>query len=164
MSELGIPIPESHDDPAKWPFKWATYEDARGWVTRIRAEGSHEGKGIAKEIGVSWSSIKRGVVWYLISTGQYDPDSWLAYRKRQRADGRARFRERMAQRDEEKKRVVEEIARARAGLLEQRTAREHAEGRAPQVANSYSDDSLRRARRSELQRRLNAKNRPRAGF
>lgn len=164
MSEYGVPIPEPYDDPANWPYRWCSYEDVRGWVSRIRAEGSHEGKVIAQDVGVSWPSIKRAVRWYLISVQEYDPDSWLAHQRRQKAEARKWFLDKMAERDQETKRVGTEIVQARAGLAVERVALEEAEARAPHVAGSHSDDSAKRERRRDLQRKLNAKNRSRASF
>jgi hypothetical protein len=154
--EHGIPIPAPYDDPANWPFRWCEYEDASGWVSRIRAEGSHEGKVIAQEAGVSWPTLKRAVRWYLISTGQYDPDSWLTYQRKRKAEARRWFLDKMSERDQEAKRVGAEIRQARETLSEERSAREDISAH---VANSYADDSERKERRRELQRKLNAKSR-----
>ena len=152
----GAPIPPPYDDPSRWPFRrWCSYEDARGWATRIRTEGSHEGKEIAKEVGKSWSSIKRAVRWYLISVQEYEPDTWLAHERRRKAEGRRYFLELMAKRDEENGRTNREIKQARATIARERATRDED----LHIAGSYSEDSDRRERRRELQRKLNQKNR-----
>jgi hypothetical protein len=166
-AEYGVPIPEPYDDPNNWPFRWCTYEQARGFVSRIRAEGSGEGKVIADELGVSWPSVKRAVRWYLIATGQYDPSSWLEYQRRRKAEARRWFLDKMAAREQETKRANAEIAQARSRLLEQRATLDEAEARATDslhIASSLVDDSAKKARTREQQRRLHAKNRARAGF
>jgi hypothetical protein len=158
MSEYGVPIPEPYNDPGNWPFRWCAYEDARGWVTRIRAEGSHEGKVIAQEVGVSWPTLKRAVRWFLISTGQYDPDSWLAYQRQRKAEARRRFLDRMTERHLKMKDERREIEQGRLGLAEQREKAEEA----LHVSTPRSEDP--KARRRELQRKLNVRNRARASF
>jgi hypothetical protein len=147
MAQPGIPIPPPYDDPANWPYRWCSYEDARGFVTRIRAEGSREGKGIAQERGVSPRTVRRAVRWYLISTGQYDPDTWLAYERQRKARVRKWFLDLMTEYHTRETKENIEIAERRAVSLGEREARERA-----------SQDSLdSQARRKELQRKLNAK-------
>jgi dTDP-4-dehydrorhamnose 3,5-epimerase-like enzyme len=155
MEQYGAPVPPPYDDPENWPFKWCSFDDARGWVTRIRSAGSHEGKLIAKEIGKSWSSVKRAVRWYLVSVGEYEPDTWLAYERRRKAEGRRYFLELMAKRDEENGLTNQEIKQARATIAHERATRDED----LHIASSYSEDSDRRERRRELQRKLNQKNR-----
>jgi hypothetical protein len=161
MNEPGMVIPPPYDDPANWPYRLCTYEDARGWLTRIR--NGDTAKAIAKETGISFSSVRRAVVWYLHSIGQYDPESWFAYKHERRAEGRRWWRAKMDQRDQEQERVGAEIRQARERSQAEREARERAEGEL-HIASSYSDDSARRERRRQLQRALNAKKRPQAGF
>ena len=151
----GAPIPPPYDDSENWPFKWASYQQAGGWVTRIRTAGSHEGKVIAQEVGKSWSSVKRAVRWYLISVGEYEPESWCAYERRRKAEGRRYFLELMAKRDQENGKVNKEIKQARAVIASERPTRD--EGL--HIATSYSEDSEKKERRRELQRKLNARNR-----
>lgn len=150
MNEPGIPIPEPYDDPANWPFKWCSYEEARGFVTRVRAEGSKEAHGIAAECGVHVQSIRRAMVWYLLSTGQYAPQEWFAYQRQRKAESRRKFLERMAERDRVQYRAQAKQRNARAQLAQER---------ALHIASSYSEAEERTQRRRELQRRLNAKNR-----
>lgn len=158
--DYGAPVPPPYDDPQNWPFKWCQYGDARGWVTRIRSAGSHEGKLIAKEIDKSWSSVKRAVRWYLVSVGEYEPESWCAYERRRKAESRRWFLEKMAERDLQEKTAHEQIRRARSVVAAERATRDED----LHIASSYTEDSDRQERRRELQRKLNAKNRARAGL
>jgi hypothetical protein len=162
MIDAGVPIPPPYDDPANWPFRWCSYDEARGFTLRIQVEGPREGKGVAEEYGVHRRTISRAVRWFCLSTQQYDPETYFAGVRRRKAETRKWWRDKMDARDQETKRVNAEVAQARAALLEQRLAAEEAEARAPHIAHSYSDDSARRERRRELQRKLNERNRRRA--
>jgi hypothetical protein len=157
--EYGAPIPPPYDDPANWPYRWATYEQARGFVTRIRAEGSHEGKLIAKECGVSWPTLKRAVRWYLISTQQYEPDQWLAYQRQRKAEARRQFLDLMTQRHLKMKDERKQIEQGRGALAAHHTTLDQAD-RDVHIARPRDTSERRR----ELQRKLHAKNRPRAAL
>jgi hypothetical protein len=151
MSEYGIPIPEPYDDPANWPYRWCSYDDARGFVTRIRAEGSREGKAIAQERGVDPRTVSRAVAWFLKSTGQYDPETWKRYQQQRKAEARRWFLDTMSEHYAKVAQENVELAERRATLLGEREARERA-----------SQDLLDSAqRRKELQRKLNVRNRAR---
>src|SRR5262245_34644176 len=113
MSQYGLPIPDGYGRE-DWPYKWCTYEEARGFVSRIRAEGSGEAKTIAEEFGVSRASIKRAVRQYLIATQQYEPAEWLRYQRRLKAEARRRFLDRMAERDRKRAEDNALIAQGRA--------------------------------------------------
>lgn len=156
-------------DPSEWPWPHvAPYEAARGWTTRLRAEGSREGKAIARELGVSWSTFKRMLVWYLVSVGEYRPREWLQRQRERRAESRRRLiayaseRDRktkadhqalaldVAHRDDPLRRALAE--RARVEALE-------AEGAAlaePHVSQSRHSLQDEKERRRRAQRRLNA--------
>ena len=136
--EYGAPIPEPYDDPGNWPFRWCDYSDARGWVTRLRSAGSREGKLIAKEVGVSARSVRRAVRWYLLSVGEYEPDSWLAYERKRKAEGRRYFLELMAKRDELDRNVSQQTRGAGHAHHERATRDEDLH-----IATSYSEDSDR---------------------
>jgi hypothetical protein len=162
MSQYGAPIPDGYE-PEDWPHRWCSYEQARGFVTRIRAEGSGEGKVIAEEYGVSRRSVTRAVRWYLISTQQYEPDQWFRFQRERKAEKRRWFLDKMAARDQEFQRANAQIKQARETLNEERATLERAE-RATHTASSYSEDSARKEHQREVQRKLNAKNRARAGL
>jgi hypothetical protein len=159
MSQYGAPIPDGYDRE-DWPFRWCSYDEARGFVTRIRAEGSGEAKAIAEEYGVSRSSIKRAVRQYLVATQQYEPAEWLRFQRRRKAEARRRFLERMAERDRKRAEDNALIAQGRATLAAEREAL--GEGGSLHIASSPADEETRKERRRELQRKLHAKNRARA--
>jgi hypothetical protein len=160
MSQYGAPIPDGYDRE-DWPYRWCSFEEARGFVTRIRAEGSHEGKVIAEEYGVSRSSVKRVVRWFLIATQQYEPDAWLRYQRQRKAEARRRFLDRMAERDRKEVLARTVVEQGRATLAAHRQALDQADERPLHIATSASDDEASKQRRRELQRKLNAKNKAR---
>jgi hypothetical protein len=152
-------------DPAQWPFAWCTWEEARGFVSRLRSAGSSEGKVIAQEFGVSWSSIKRAVRWYLISVGDYDPEGWSQYGRERKAEGRRRFLALVRERDRRVPVENRALALARDARAEQERVRElelELLQEAEVASTRHSVDDAR-ARRRKLQRRLNARNRRYAG-
>jgi hypothetical protein len=161
MSEYGAPIPDGYDRE-DWPFKGATYEQARGFVTRIRAEGSGEGKTIAEEFGVSRRSVTRAVRWYLIATQQYEPAEWLRFQRRRKAEARRRFLERMAERDRKRAEDNALIAQERATLAAERELLDQGQEHSLHIASSPTDEEARKQRRRAMQRKLHAKNRARA--
>jgi hypothetical protein len=150
-AEYGVPIPAPYDDPNNWPFRQRTYE------------GSHEGKVIADELGISVSTVRRAVRWYLKSVQEYDPQTWFAYRRRRKAEGRQWWRAKMDARDQEEKRSAAEIGQARERISAEREALERAAGEL-HISSSHSDDSARKERKREQQQKLHAKNRRNAGF
>jgi hypothetical protein len=156
---LGVPIPPPHDDLANWPFRKCTYEQARGWRSRILANPSGEHKAIAAEFGVSRSTITRAVRWVCISIGDYNPVEYGKNKRRWKAEGRRWWRAKMDARDEEIKRVNAELRQARETIGERRRAQEKAETGTLHIAISHSDDSERRARNARLQRAINERNR-----
>jgi transposase len=159
MSQYGAPIPDGYDRE-DWPYKWCSFDEARGFVTRIRAEGSGEAKAIAEEYGVSRSSIKRAVRQYLVATQQYEPAEWLRFQRRRKAEARQRFLERMAERDRKRAEDNALIAQGRATLSAERALDQ--DGGPLHIASSSTDEDTRQQRMREAQRRLHAKNRARA--
>jgi hypothetical protein len=142
-------------DWGDWPHTWCSPGDVRGWVTRARTGAPGETKAIAKEIGMSWSSVKRALARYLLVVDDYDPDGWSVHLRQYRAERRRRFRERMAKRDQElfAAKTEQRQARAVSGLDLHNDL---------QIADSYSEIAERKRRTRENQRKLHSKNRARA--
>jgi hypothetical protein len=168
MSGEFVPVYSDHTratfDPAHWPHRWCTFEEAREFVSRVRAEGSFESRVIAQERGVSRRSVSRAIRNALVRVGEYAPEEWLRYNRERKAESRRRFLERM---DERNRREVQEnadIRRQRDALMEQRNAMEREMRAELHVSSSRDSEMLRKERRRELQRRLNEKNRRRAGW
>jgi hypothetical protein len=100
---------------------------------------------------------------FCLSVQQYDPEAYLAGVKRRKAEARRWWRGKMDERDQEEKRVNAEVRQARKRISAEREAQERAEGDL-HIASSYSEDSERRERMRKLQREINARKRPQAGF
>jgi hypothetical protein len=155
-----LPLPEH------WPHRWCTYEEARGFIVRLRAAGSRESKAIAAERGVTRMSVSRAVRSALVHMGEYDPEGWSRYNRERNAESRRWFREQMNERDRRVKQENAEIAQRRDAVAEHRRVMELELAREllgePNVSTPYHSEATRKERRRALQRNLNAKNRPRA--
>jgi hypothetical protein len=168
MSGEFVPMDSDHTratfDPACWPHRWCTFEEARVFVSRVRAEGSSESKVIAQERGVSRRSVSRAMRNALVRVGEYSPEEWLRYNRERKAESRRRFLERMDERNRREVQENTEIRRQREARMEQRSVMELEEMRAEShVSSSRDSETLRRERRRELQRKLNERNRRLAG-
>lgn len=160
-------------EPSDWPWPHvAPMEEVRGWVTRMRVEGSREGKRIAVEVGVSWSTLKRMVAWYLVSVGEYDPTGWLQRQRERRAESRRRLiayateRDRKARADHLALAVDQGDPLRRAFAERERVLALEAEGVAlaePHVSVPMNHSDRQRSM-GEKQRRLNARTKARMGF
>jgi hypothetical protein len=135
-----------------WPWgRYGSWEDARGWVTRMRAEtSSREGRSIAKEIGTSWSTFKRIIRWYLLSIDDYHPDEWRSAVLTANAESRARMRQRHEERDRRVKRENELLRTERDALAHQRLVQQWMEqdANAPPARISQPRDPATRGRAS----------------
>ena len=124
-------------------------------MTRIRTAGSHEGKadraGGRQELVVCQAS--RALVLGL--GREYEPESWCAYERRRKAEGRRYFLELMAKRDEENGRTNREIKQARATIASERATR----GRRTPHRHALLGGLGQTRTETELQRKLNQKNR-----
>lgn len=152
--------------PEDWPHRFCTYEEARGFIVRLRAAGSREGKVIAAEYGVTRMTVSRAVRSALVHLGEYDPEGWSRYNRERSAQARKRFCERMKERDQQVRAVNAEIAQSRDAVAEHRYVAELEEERLapPLVSSSLAENALRKERRRRAQRRLNERNRPRAAW
>jgi hypothetical protein len=106
----------------KWPFRWCSPEEARGFVTRLR-NGDTRNQ-VATEVGVSPRSISRAVRYVLLADGQYDADGWFEHKREARREGRRRFLELVAKRDDQEKRTSEAVRAERRQLALAAKARE----------------------------------------
>jgi hypothetical protein len=169
MSGEFVPVHSDHTratfSPAHWPHRWCTFEEAREFVSRVRAEGSSESRAIAQERGVSRRSVSRAIRNALVRLGEYAPEEWLRYNRERKAESRRRFLERMDERNRREVQQNADIRRQRDALVEQRRVMELEEMRAElHVSSSRDSETLRKERRRELQRKLNEKNRRLAGW
>jgi hypothetical protein len=124
-SQYGVDIPAGYEQE-NWPWpQYASWEEVRGWVTRMRfMTSSREGRRIAEEAGISWTTFKRMVRWYLVSVGEYSPDEWRSSVLTANAGKRAYWKERRHARDRQVKRENESLKTQRDALAHQRLVQE----------------------------------------
>jgi hypothetical protein len=137
LGARGIAIPEGYERE-RWPWPHiASWEQARGWVTRMRAtSSSREGRRIAEEAGTSWTTFKRMVRWYLVSVGEYDPETWREHVLTASACKRQYWKQQRYERDRRVARENEALRAGRDALVQQRLVVEWMEEdqQSPQVS------------------------------
>lgn len=106
----------------RWPFRWCSAEEARGFVSRMRAGDTR--KQIAAEYHVHPVTISRAVVYYLLAVGEYDGDGWKRYKSERKRQARQRFLERVNARDARQAATLAAIREERKTLVSERARRD----------------------------------------